>query len=252
MYTFQSRVRFSELDEEGKLGIGAIVDYFQDCSTFQSEALGVGLPYMKEKGLVWLMSFWQIEIDSCPGLCEEITIGTSPYEFKGFMGYRNFCLEDASGKRIIRANSIWTLMNMKTMRPARATQEMLEAYRLEPKLEMNYAPRKIPLPGEGCRQPSFQVGRQNLDSNGHVNNGQYIHMAQAYLPEGFEIGGMRAEYRKSALLHDVMAPLVYGADDLITVSLADEAGQPYAVVEFTRRTRPDGTALRSGQRSETV
>lgn len=238
MYTFQSRVRFSELDGEGKLGTGAIVDYFQDCSTFQSEALGVGLSYMKEKKLVWLMSFWQIEIDSRPGLCEEITVGTCPYEFRSFLGYRNFCMENAAGQRIIRANSIWTLMNTETLRPARATQKMLEAYRLEPKLEMNYAPRKIPLPGEGRRQPAFRVGRQHLDCNGHVNNGQYIHMAQAYLPEGFEIGGMRAEYKKSALLHDVMAPLVYEQDGLIRISLADEAGQPYAVVEFTQNRRP--------------
>ena len=59
MYTFQTRVRYSELDVEEKLGIAAIVDYFQDCSTFQSEALGVGLSYLKERGLVWVMSCWQ-------------------------------------------------------------------------------------------------------------------------------------------------------------------------------------------------
>lgn len=239
MYTFQSKVRFSELDEEGRLGTGAIVDYFQDCSTFQSEALGVGLSYMKEKGLVWLMSFWQVEIDSRPGLCDRITIGTSPYEFKSFLGYRNFCMEDASGKRIIRANSIWTLMDTRTMRPARATEEMLAAYRLEPKLEMNYASRKIPLPGEGKAQPAFRVGRQHLDCNGHVNNAQYIHMAEAYLPEGFETGGMRAEYRKSALLQNVVTPFIYEKEGLMTVSLADETGQPYAVVEFTGSMRAE-------------
>ena len=46
MYTFQSRVRYSELDPERKLSIASIVDYFQDCSTFHSEQLGVGLDYM--------------------------------------------------------------------------------------------------------------------------------------------------------------------------------------------------------------
>lgn len=42
MYTFQSRVRYSELDPERKLSIASIVDYFQDCSTFHSEQLGGG------------------------------------------------------------------------------------------------------------------------------------------------------------------------------------------------------------------
>ena len=39
MYTFQSQVRYSELDSDRKLSIASIVDYFQDCSTFHSETL---------------------------------------------------------------------------------------------------------------------------------------------------------------------------------------------------------------------
>ena len=213
MYTFQTRVRYSELDVEEKLGIAAIVDYFQDCSTFQSEALGVGLSYLKERGLVWVMSCWQIMIDRYPGLGDQITVGTFPYAFKGFLGYRNFFLEDAEGKKIVRANSIWTLMDLEAGRPARATDAMLEAYRMEPKLDMEYEPRKVRLSGEGEEQSGFYVGKQHLDGNRHVNNAEYIRMAQAYLPEGFEIGRMRAEYRKSALLHDRIVPVVYGQPD---------------------------------------
>ena len=41
MYTFESRVRYSEVDAEGKLPVPGIIDYFQDCSVFQSEDLGV-------------------------------------------------------------------------------------------------------------------------------------------------------------------------------------------------------------------
>ena len=35
MYTFDSRVRYSETGEDGLLSLPAIVDYFQDASTFQ-------------------------------------------------------------------------------------------------------------------------------------------------------------------------------------------------------------------------
>ena len=41
MYTFDSRIRYSEIDRSGRLSIPAVVDYFQDCSAFQSEELGV-------------------------------------------------------------------------------------------------------------------------------------------------------------------------------------------------------------------
>ena len=40
-------------------------------------------------------------------------------------------------------------------------------------------------------------------------------MAQDYLPEGFAIGQMRAEYRKSALLHDCIVPEVFEQEDTL-------------------------------------
>ena len=237
MYTFRSQVRYSELDADGKLSIASIVDYFQDCSTFQSEELGVGIEYLNRAGMLWVMSYWQIVIDRYPKLCERITIGTFPYEFKGFLGYRNFFIADEAGEKIVRANSIWTLMDMKAGRPARHTKEMVDAYRLEEKLDMNYEPRKIRFDREGEKHPVIFVGKQHLDSNHHVNNGQYIHMAQDYLPEGFEIGQMRAEYKKSALLNDCIVPEAFVEEDRVGVSLCSEEGEPYAIVEFRRKAR---------------
>ena len=98
MYTFQSQVRYSELDADRKLSIASIVDYFQDCSTFQSEELGVGIEYLERVGMLWVMSYWQIVIDRYPGLCERITVGTFPYEFKNFLGFRNFFIADEAGE----------------------------------------------------------------------------------------------------------------------------------------------------------
>ena len=40
MYTFTSRVRFSETDENGKLSLAGIMNYLQDCRVFHSEDVG--------------------------------------------------------------------------------------------------------------------------------------------------------------------------------------------------------------------
>lgn len=233
MYTFESRVRYSETDEKGLLSIAGIVDYFQDTSTFQSEDLGVGIEYLKERNMLWVMSAWQIVIHRYPSLGEPITAGTFPYQFKGFMGLRNFFLNDSAGRRIVEANSVWSLMDMQKGVPVRPPQEMLDRYVLEEKLEMEYAPRKIAVPEGGVCMEAFPVTKQHLDSNHHVNNGQYIYMAMEYLPEAFQVGQMRAEYKKSALLHDVIVPVVHEQGHVVTVSLCTQQGQPYAVVEFT-------------------
>ena len=68
-------------------------------------------------------------------------------------------------------------------------------------------------PGSGSWEPeeteereSFQVAKHHLDINHHVNNAQYIKMAEEYLPEGFALKEMQTEYKKAAMLHDVIVP----------------------------------------------
>ena len=57
-------------------------------------------------------------------------------------------------------------------------------------------------------------------------------MAAEYLPEDFEIHQMRAEYKKSAVLGDVIYPGVKVSPDGVTVVLGDQNEKPYAVIEF--------------------
>ena len=53
-----------------------------------------------------------------------------------------------------------------------------------------------------------------------------------YLPEGFEIKQLRAEYKKQALLGDVFYPYVEEHDGTYGISLNDSGGSAYAVIEF--------------------
>ena len=51
MYTFDGRIRYSEVDRSRKLTAEKTIDYFQDSTSFQSEDLGIGLDYMAERGI---------------------------------------------------------------------------------------------------------------------------------------------------------------------------------------------------------
>ena len=99
---------------------------------------------------------------------------------------------------------------------------------------MGYAPRKIDVPEGGVQQEPIVVHRNHLDTNHHVNNGQYVRMAMEYLPENFRIGELRAEYKKQALLGDVIYPRVIMEENMCVVSLCDETGVIYVNVEFTK------------------
>lgn len=237
MYKFDGRIRYSEVDSEGKLSLEALLNYFQDCSTFHSEEIGVGLKYLVDRQMAWLLSAWQIVVKRYPVLCEKVIVGTAPYEFKGFMGCRNFLMETESGERLAYANTVWTLMDMEHMRPARIPKELQDAYVLEERLTMDYAPRKIALPRmEGELRENLEVRQHHLDTNLHVNNGQYIRMAMEYLPEGFSIWQMRAEYKQQAHLGDIIMPKVYmPEEEVCLIALNNEEGQPYCITEFLCR-----------------
>ncbi|MBP3218062.1 MAG: acyl-[acyl-carrier-protein] thioesterase [Lachnospiraceae bacterium] len=241
MYTFESRIRYSETGRDRILTPEAMINYFQDCSTFQSEDLGIGFAYLEERHLAWLVNYWQIDILRAPRLGEMIRTGTSPYRIKGFLGERNFMMETTEGERLINVNSVWTLMNMQTGYPERSTQTILDRYELFPRFEMEYLSRKMRLPEtHPTAAGPVLVSEQHLDSNGHVNNGQYVRIAHAALEEvSFHAAGrltrLRVEYKKQALPGQTIYPQCYREQEgqILTAALNTADGQPYAIAEFT-------------------
>lgn len=233
-YSFESRVRYSETGEDGRLTLPGILDYFQDCCTFQSESIGQGRKATAGRKRIWVLSSWQAVIGRYPEHGEYIKTTTFPYDFKGFMGMRNFTMETKEGELLAWANTCWSNLNEQTGLPEKLTPEDIEGYVVEPKLEMDYAPRKIAVPKDCALRESFAIQHYHLDTNHHVNNCQYVRMAQQYLPEKFAIRQMRAEYKQQAKLHDIICPAVKQEEGKVIVSLNDESQKPYAVVEFTK------------------
>jgi medium-chain acyl-[acyl-carrier-protein] hydrolase len=233
MYTFPSRVRYTEIGQDGKLTMGSAVNYFQDCSTLQSEDIGVGIEYLKGHGRAWIMSAWQVVARRYPKLGENITVGTWAYGFKGIYGERNFVIQDENGENCIYANSVWVYMDLGTGLPVRIQDADAAVYVKEPKLNMEYAPRKIKVEGEFLPEAEFVVRRYQIDTNHHMNNGQYIKLAEECVPEGMIVRQMRAEYKKSAMYGDKILLKRKIEENRCTMLLSDKENNIFAVVEFT-------------------
>ena len=233
-YQFQSRIRYSEIGEDKRLTLPGLINYFQDCSTFQSEELGNGVDDMAAKKKVWVLAYWQIELTRLPVLGEAVTTQTWAHAFKGFQGERNYRMLDPKGDTLACANSLWIYVDLQTGHPVRVDREVQEAYPMEPALEMERTSRKIKVPEEGMSQEAFKVCRHHLDTNHHVNNAQYIDMAQEYLPKDWTLAGIRAEYKSQAVLGDMICPVVSRNAKYVTVDLRSEEGRSYAIVEFRK------------------
>ena len=104
---------------------------------------------------------------------------------------------------------------------------------LDSRLEMNYKDRRIILPKEGgeVHEP-VRVLRADIDYNRHMNNANYVRVAMELLPEGFEVRGLRVEYRVAAKLGDVLVPTLYRIDGGLIVALS-VGNETSAIIEFT-------------------
>jgi len=237
MYSFDSNIRFSEVDSEKRLTLTSLINYFQDCTIFHSEFLGAGFEYLEPRHKCWVLSAWQVIIHRLPMFGEKVLVGTWPYSFSTLTGDRNFILQNSSGETLVEANSFWVFTDTETKRPAKLDPDYAALYPIEPALSMEYAPRKIVLPEEYTEEDIFTITRHHLDTNHHVNNAQYIRMAEDYLPADFEVGEFRAEYKKSATLQDEIHPLLSVAENTCTVVLADATHKPYTTVQFIRKEK---------------
>ena len=238
MYSYDARIRYSECGSDRKLTIPALINLFQNCSSFHSEDIGVGIDYVAEHDGAWFILNWQIDIDRMPSFCDKVKVCTVPYEFKGFFGNRNFWLEDEQGNVLVKAATLWSYMNIKTLRPMRPDAEQIERYGLGEKLDMEYLPRKIALPDGLDEGEPIAVRADMIDTNNHVNNGQYINIAMALMSQdeqGNEKRPVRrvlAEYKKSAVMGDTFHPYTGQIDGRYYVCLKDDNGNINVIVVF--------------------
>ena len=211
-YEFEGKVRYSEIDHRATMTLPALINYFQDCSTFQSEQLGYGMDVLKKEKKAWVLAYWQVIVKRYPK--------------------RNFYMKDESGEQIACANSIWVYMDVEKGKPVRVDKEQAEAYGIDEPLEMPYEDRKIEEAESYEEKAPFPVRKYHIDTNEHVNNCQYVQMALEVLPRDILVSQVRVDYKKSAVLGDKIFPETAQKKDRVIVRLCDEDRKPYAVIEF--------------------
>ncbi len=232
MYKIETKVKYSECGENGKMKLVSIVNQFQDSSSEHSESLGVGMDYLKAKRKAWILNSWQIVIERYPKAHEDIVVTTWPTGFRGVFGPRNFCMKTPDGEMLAYANTLWVYMDIDKGMPTKPSEEEKSIYGIEPPLDMEYASRKIKLPEQAKAVDTVSVRKYHIDTNSHMNNSQYVLLAAEVLPDTFVAKQVRVEYKKSAVYGDKIVIKTAEEEERIVVELCDEAGATYAIVEF--------------------
>ena len=66
----------------------------------------------------------------------------------------------------------------------------------------------------------------------YMNNEQYISVAYSQIPYDTQVKTIRAEYKISAKLDDIIVPYVVHENDVWTVELRNLENKLYAIVQF--------------------
>lgn len=243
MYSFNSTVRYSECNENAELSTLGLMDYLQDCSTFHSEHVGHGLSFMHDNHFAWFVAAWQIEIVRMPRFTEPITINTNCYELKAAWAMRNFWIDDAEGNRLVKADSCWFTFDTEARGACRIpASEQVYLDTTTPKLDLPKTRRHLRLEGEGIPQAPLEVIEQQLDTNHHMNNAQYVEVAATVVrehDEEFRARRICVQYKNMALLGDTIVPVLHETPHGYAINLAapgsneTKIGDTYAIVELS-------------------
>lgn len=197
MYEMKTRVGFSQVDEELQLPLTGIINLLQDCATFHSQDTSYTAQWLKGHHRGWFVTDWQIRIHRRPVMGENVTVRTYPYKARGALASRYFTITDWDETPFVTANSLWAFMDLEKDAPVRAPEEMFKAYGIGAAPTEDFGGRKIRFDGEVNTVKQMKVDETMIDSNGHVNNGKYIMIAEMALPrEPFDF--FRIEYKKQA------------------------------------------------------
>ncbi|MCY6354301.1 acyl-[acyl-carrier-protein] thioesterase [Clostridium sp. ZS2-4] len=166
-------IHFYEVNYKKKALMTSLIDYFNDVAIYQSEELGVGLDYLLERNMAWILYKWDITIKEYPKIGDKIKVRTLPYSLRKFYAYRKFYILDAEGKTIAEANSVWMLIDIKNKRPIRVNEELVKAYGLENNAGESLKIENIDKIQRIDNEILFKVRYSDIDTNGHVNNEKY-------------------------------------------------------------------------------
>lgn len=239
MYSILLKVRYSECDKRAQLTLASLINYLQDISAFLCESGEYGFTYLRERHLAWFVLGWHIEMTRMPLFLEDICFHTWLSESKATYVRNSFALEDETGSFPIRASALYALIDKQTGRPVRIPSELTGAPEEHPDTDLGPMRRKIEVTGNGTPLASVTVTDHHLDLNDHMNNGQYVQIADdtiRQLDPDFKVGTLRVQYIRPAKLNDTISPVLHVKSDTRILDLAAQDGKSWAVVEMAPRT----------------
>ncbi len=170
------RIRITEVDAHSKLTIPALNGLLQEMAWRHSVVEKVSVHELSaQHNISWVLSRLKIWIDRLPNYDETVTVKTYIQGVDKYFYHRDFTVMDADGTEIIRANSVWGLMDIVKRRITSIPQWMLDVTPIYAGVKpVERVSGKIKAITEAETERRFDIRWHDIDSNQHVNNTKYV------------------------------------------------------------------------------
>ncbi|KAJ0006895.1 hypothetical protein Pint_29925 [Pistacia integerrima] len=227
-------VRSSEIGSDFKISIESLMNYLQETSLNHLRSAGIltdgfgSTIEMTEKDLIWVVCWSHMEVDHYPSWADVVQVDVWKY-MSGRKGLRgDWLIRDFNtGKTLIRATSLYAMMNKKTRKFANASEEILGG--MKP-IMLRYCD---PLVNRDSRKllqldadkadyirSGLNPGWTDMDVNQHVSHIKLVNYMLEGVPtsivKSYELCAMTLEYRKECSADSVLQSVSkFGGNHLI-------------------------------------
>ena len=176
-------------------------------------------PEMAKKGLIFVMTRMQIQMDYYPTWGEVVKFETWFQESGKMRAQRDWVVRNDAGQEIGRATSTWVMINMHTRRLSKIPESIRERYewfQMSPPANAIHESRtRLKLPDVLSEEEADvlpQIARMSdMDMNGHINNVTYTGWVLETVPEEVQkerqLYQIEIDYKSECRSGDLVHPL---------------------------------------------
>ncbi|UJP65229.1 acyl-[acyl-carrier-protein] thioesterase [Mongoliitalea daihaiensis] len=170
-----------QIDPQGKLRWSSLADMMQEVAWRHADSRDFG-QNLFDQGYMWVMSRFEIKVQSLPSWGEKITVKTAGRGIDKLFALREFQVCNEAGQVLATAMSAWLLLDMESKRPQRP-DKVLPSELFAVVNDSSLTPAKVLTLADMTNAGVIQVRYSDLDMNNHVNNVSYIRWVEDFMRE---------------------------------------------------------------------
>jgi len=232
------KIKYSEIDQNLALKPFTLLNFLQDIASKNAEDLGFGYSKMYPQNLAWFLIKYRMEFSDYPFDIADLKLVTMPRGYNKLFAYRDFEFW-RENKCLGRVSSVWTIVDLTSHSMIQPAMVIKDNPRMVPfvKKEDDLIFSKIKTFETPQKEMKFEVRYNDIDVNGHANNGNYIIWALETLDFQYKnchkIKTLDIIYKKEARHGEKIRSLLCTNNNITTHIIKNSSNEDLCLIECT-------------------